>query len=376
MADDGRFGSDAYTPPLTGAAYLWVSGVTGGVAFKRSDPAPYNFQPINVYATPSYQEAFYDDSVLVSFPIHNQDSADHCYALEFNGPEGWTINTPFTFGHCVGAGQTSTPYAYVSRNLTTGTEGEIGQVSLTVKEVYEGSIVGSTSARVELFRRPAVLEFDNPWTDKPVQPGGAAVALSLFLRDDLGHLVDYSGPFSGELTATGGQISSPTSMYENGVLPLLFTPGGQTGMGTISVLAEGGLMAETSVMLAEPTGFTLALSATPTQLGSADQAALLVTVLDTQGNPAKGESVRLGVSDDTGSLGTIGGGEFIEGATDKQGKMTATFVKTPGAQGQVIVRAELLGQNEVVLREVNVVLYLSEQSPGSNVYLPMQVRGR
>jgi hypothetical protein len=374
-AGDGRFGSDPFTPPARGAAYLWVSGTTGGVAFQRSDPVPFNFQPIRVTAS-DYQEAFYGDSVAVVFPITNQDSVRHCYALDFTFPEGWTFSTPFINGHCVEAGQTSAPYAYVGRNAPSDTPGEVGEVSVTVTEQDEGAMTGSATARVGLFRRPAALEFDNRQIG-PLRPNGSDTAeLTLNLLDDLGNIIAYSGPFSGELTATNGSVMSPTGLYDNGRLPLVFTAGTKPGVATISVLAEGGLMAETTFVLAEPEGTELRLAAAPTDLSNATQSALTVTVLDAYGDAAAGESVRLSVGDDDGDRATIGGGEVFEGATNKQGRLTATLMKTAGATGQVIVRAELLRPDGTVRREVSVAIYLSDAPPpaGAQVYLPVQIR--
>ena len=373
-AGDGRFGSDPFAPPERGAGYLWVKGKTGGVDFQRSDPVPYNFQPIDVVSPPD-QEAFYGDSVAVVFPITNQHSVRHCYVLDFTVPPGWTFSTPFIYGHCVEAGQTSAPYAYVGRELTSDTRGETGDVTMTATEVDEGAITGSASARVRLYRRPAALEFDNRQLI-PLRPNGTDTAeFTLNLIDDLGQTIGYTGSFNGEITATGGTVDSPTWQYDNGRLPLVFTAGNKAGVATIDVIAEGGLMAETTFILAEPKATQLNLTASPTNLTNADQSALLVTVLDDYNDPASGETVRLSVSDDNGDKGTISGGEVFEGATNKQGQLKATFKKTANAQGKVVVRAELLDAGGKVLREVSVTLYLSGAVPADEgVYLPVLIR--
>ena len=49
--------------------------------------------------------------------------------------------------------------------------------------------------------------------------------------------------------------------------------------------------------------------------------------------PATGAMVR--VSDDAGDQGKINGGKVFEGATNKDGQLKATFVKTAGGQGAV-----------------------------------------
>lgn len=373
-AGDGRFGSGAFAPPSRGAAYLWVKGVTGGVAFQRSDPAPFNFQPITVEGPPE-QQAFYGDSVPVVFNVTNQHSVDHCYALDFTVPTGWDFFTPTGGSICVNAGQTAAAYAYVGRNLTSETRGETGTITMTATEVDEGAITGSADGQVTLFRRPAALVFDNRQLI-PLRPNGSDSAeFTLNLVDDLGQTIGYNGPFSGELTPTGGTVSSPTWQYDNGRLPLVFTAGNSAGVGTVSVLAEGGLTAETSFALAPPRATKLAFTAAPVDLEDVKQSALTVTVLDDYDSPAAGETVRLSVSDDNGDQGTIGGGEVFEGATNKQGQLKATFIKTAGATGTVVVRAELLDADGNVVREVSQKLYLSGGAPGSvGLYLPAVLR--
>ena len=92
---------------------------------------------------------------------------------------------------------------------------------------------------------------------------------------------------------------------------------------------------------------------------------------DLYGDPAVGETVRLSVSDDAGDQGTIAGGEFLEGATNKDGQMKATFVKAAGGEGQVVIRAELLDASGGVLRETSVVLYLSGIPIENQLFLPV-----
>ncbi len=81
--------------------------------------------------------------------------------------------------------------------------------------------------------------------------------------------------------------------------------------------------------------------------------------------------MRLSVSDDKGDQGTIGGGEVFEGATNKDGQLKATFKKTAGGKGPVVVRAELLGPGGAVLRETSITLYLSGIQSQSRTFLPL-----
>ena len=92
---------------------------------------------------------------------------------------------------------------------------------------------------------------------------------------------------------------------------------------------------------------------------------------DVQGNPLPNQTVRLSVSDDNGDKGTIAGGEVLEGKTNAQGHLTATFLKTAEAEGKVVVRAELLAANGEVLREESITLTLNQAAGG--IYLPMVV---
>jgi hypothetical protein len=371
---DGRFGSDPFTPPAAGAAYLWADGVTGGVAFRRSDPAPFNFQPLEVWAAPPYQEGFYSDSIPAWFYVTNQHSARHCYAAEFTVPAGWWYTTPNpTF--CIDAGATAGTYVWVGRDLSNEAKGEVGEVIMTLTEIEEGAIAGSAGAQVALFRRPAALEFDNRQLG-PLRPNGADTAdLTLNLIDDLGQVLGYSGPFNGELTAQGGTVNAPTGLYEDGRLPLVFTAGTTPGKATINVMAEGGLTAETSFILGQPFAAAIDLTAATIDLSNAPETMLTATVLDTNGAPAPGRTVRLSVSDDDGAKGTILGKEVYQGTTGPLGRVQAKFVKTPEATGTVVVRAELLSPSGEVLQEDSVVLYLSEPPPGLRFYLPA-IRGQ
>ena len=370
-ANDGRFGSGPFTPPGKGAAYLWVEGTTNGVNFKRSDPAPFNFQPLYIWP-PLYQEGYVDSSVEVIFYAENADTVNHCYGVEFAVPPGWAmLFSPQANGICIPANTTAPIVANVGLVDGNNSPGETGRVGLTLIEQEEGAITASSTAEVAFFRRPAAIAFDNRQVG-PIRPNGAdTVELALVLLDDMGNVVTKSGPFMGEITVTGGTYTLPTGMYEDGRLRIIFTAGNTPGTATISAIAEGGLTAETTIEMAEPTGSVIALTAAPIDLSSANQSALTVTVRDLYGDPAAGETVRLSVSDDKGDQGTIAGGEVFEGATNKDGQLKATFKKTAGGQGPVVVRAELLGPGGAVLRETSVTLYLSGVQSEHRAFLPM-----
>ncbi len=379
-AGDGRFGSDAFTPPSAGAAYLWVQGTINGTEFKRSDPAPFNFQPLHIYP-PLYQEGYYGTAAVeVVFWAENLHSVEHCYAVNFSVPDGWTYFSPENLGVCIPANTTVPVYAYVSRPMSDETLGEVGDIVLTLTEIDDGAITASESAQVALFRPPVALEFDNPLESLglTLRPNGSdTTELTLNLIDDLGQIVGISKPFAGEFTVTPpalGTVTLPTSMYDNGRLPVIFTAGTSTGAAEISVMAEGGLEASTTVRMAQPVARSLQLTATPTHLGGVDSSTLVATVLDQYGEPVAGRAVRLSVGDDNGDKGTIGGGETHTGVTNNQGRVTATFSKAAGATGDVVVRAELLGPGDVVEREEIVLLRLDQVAAGLQLYLPAVLR--
>ena len=316
------------------------------------------------------KEGYYGETVGVTFWVENLRPVTHCYAIEFTKPDDWTLFSPEAPSICIPA-QTTTPvFAYVSKPPGSDALGEVGQVSLTMTEIEKGVITASADGLVRLFRQPASLEFDNRQIG-PIRPNGTdTVELTLNLYDDLGQSVGISGPFNGEFTVTGGTYELPTGMYEDGRLRIIFTANNTPGIATLSVMAEGGLTAETTILKAEPEASTITLVASPIDLSNASQSSLTVTVLDLYGDPSPGETVRLSVSDDAGDQGTIAGGEVFEGATNKDGQLKATFMKTAGGEGPVVVRAELLGPGGQVLREASVVLYLSG-IPGELLYLPV-----
>lgn len=373
-AGDGRFGSDLFTPPAAGAAYLWVQGTTGGIDFKRSDPAPFNFQPLRIWP-PLYQEGYYGGgAVEVVFWAENRHSVDHCYGVEISVPEGWTYYSPEALGVCIAANTTAPIYAYVSRAMSAETLGEVGEVTLTLTERDDGAITGSERGRVALFRPPVALAFDNrvEGMGLALRPNGTDTAeMTLNLIDDLGQIVGISKPFAGEILVTLGTYTLPTGVYEDGRLPVVFTAGTAVGVAEISATAEGGLQASTTIRIAQPVARSLALTATPTNLGGVDSATLVATVLDEYGDPVAGRAVRLSVGDDDGDRGTIAGGETFVGVTDNQGRVTATFDKAAGATGDIVVRAELLGPGDVVEREESVLLHLDQKETGLRLYLPV-----
>ena len=368
-AGDGRFGSQTFSPPRSGAAYLWVKGVIDGAEFQRSDPVPYNFQPLQVWANKPYREDYYPGGTTVTFHALNQDTVEHCYYAEFTVPDGWSADSLFTGDSiCLAPGESVSPYAWVSRSLTPDSRGEIADVGFTMTEVYEGSISGTASTRLALSRRPAAMEFDNRQT-APLRPNGTdTLELTLRLVDDLGQAAVFNGPFDAqELSATLGTLDAPTGMFEDGRLKLIFTAGNTPGIATIRARMAN-MTATTTVLIAPAAADSLEILAAPADLANATTSNLTVTLRDSSGQPMAGRTIRLSVSNDDGTKGTFGGDEVFEGATNSAGQMKARFTKTPGAAGTVVVRAELLDDAGAVVRETSLVLRLS--APPGGAFLP------
>ncbi len=89
LPGDGIFGSDAFAPPGSGVAYLWLRGTLDGETITRSDPAPFNFQPIDVSPETPYVQGFLGSPVAVGFAVTNQTNTQRCYDWEISVPTGW-----------------------------------------------------------------------------------------------------------------------------------------------------------------------------------------------------------------------------------------------------------------------------------------------
>lgn len=141
-AGDGRFGSDSFTPPAAGVAYLWVKGSVAGNDFTRSEPTPFNFQPLTV--TSLGDGVNYGDVTPLTFAIHNLDNVRHCYDRAASVPDGWLYDwkmTPSEFltGVCIEAGQGVTRSIEIKLAATSPNSlptGSSGQVFVTFNRPY------------------------------------------------------------------------------------------------------------------------------------------------------------------------------------------------------------------------------------------------
>jgi hypothetical protein len=342
-AGDGVYNSEAFTPPGRGVAYLWVEGAVDGETITRSEPAPYNFQPVDVEAEWAEAQGFLGSGAAVSFLVTNQDSVQRCYRAEISVPAGWSYTPIADF--CVAPNATNGPYTFVDHPLGDQLGGMTGAVSATFTEVTEGAIAGGATAMVRLYRPLKSVAFDNRWEDTYLRPNGTdTVSLTVNLLDDQGQVTGWTGSLGYELSTTLGSVTAPTDgFFMQGRLPIRFTAGTETGEALITFVLEGSATTSTTLQIRNPSATTLDLTATPTDLSTgAGASALVATVRDAWGAPVAGQTVRLSVSDDNGDQGTINGGEVFTGTTDANGQLIATFVKTAGAAGTVAVRAETL----------------------------------
>lgn len=380
QAGDGIFGSDAFMPPGQGVAYLWVQGAVDGTSFVRSVPAPFNFQPLKVEPDPAFVQGFLGSQITVRYAVTNQDQYDHCYVWEVSVPDGWQFVTSSGSPFCVSAGATAHPEAYFVALPTEHPGGVSGEFKATFTEQVEGRIVGGASVNAILFRPLADVAFDNRWEASNLRPdtsamvsdvdaphAGDSVTLYAYMLDDQGGISGWSGTLGYDLTTTLGSVTSPTGVFENGRLPIVFTAGSETGEAVIRIVVEGSAVATTTLQIRLPFAANIDLVATPDDLrGDANESKLVATVLDEWGDPVVGQQVRLSVSSDNGVQGTIQGNEVITATTDSKGQVSATFVEGEDAIGTVVVRAEALvpqGNGFRVTQEDAVILTLNEPLP-------------
>ena len=232
LPGDGIFGSDAFAPPGSGVAYLWLRGTLDGETITRSDPAPFNFQPIDVSPETPYVQGFLGSTVAVGFAVTNQTNSRRCYDWEISVPTGWVFEGSSGAPFCVDAGQTAHPFANFSHPLDAQAGGVVSELSATFSETYGGSIVGGASATVALFRPLTGVAFDNRWGDTYLRPNSTdAVDLAVNLLDDQGQISGWTGSLGYELSTTLGTVVSPTDgHFENGRLPIRFTAGDRQAM--------------------------------------------------------------------------------------------------------------------------------------------------
>ncbi|MGB5050687.1 MAG: hypothetical protein WBO46_17205 [Caldilineaceae bacterium] len=365
--NDGRFGSDAFTPPGPGVAYLWMQGTVNGEAFSRSDPAPFNFQPLEV--TSLGDGVNYGDVTALTFTIKNGDAAAHCYNRSIEVPNGWTFDWKMSafetnFGLCMAAGATVTRTVEIKMaalSPNTLPSGATGDVIVTFIDKEEGSISHSATASVTRRRTPAYIVLDNRNNAGNLRPNGSDTAyLKIQSFDD--QMVSVADGTPVTITTSIGVISPTHAAIQQGKVDAIFTAPLAPGMAYISI-GVGPLSITTTLEIAAPLPDKLTLISGQSVLSpTAQMTPLTVTVTDKWGDPAVGQTVRLGVSGD-GEKGTIDGSEVMTGTTNSAGQFVATFDRS-GAIGEASVTATLMidqnGQMQPSLSDTKAIQMLAE----------------
>lgn len=370
---DGRFGSDAVAPTGAGVAYLWVQGTVDGESFTRSEPTPFNFQPLEVTSLGDGDN--YGLATPLSFTIQNTDSVAHCYDRSVQVPSGWSAVWHIVIGDsngvCVNAGATVTRtvnvrMAAVSPN--TLPSGATGNVTVSFIEREEGVISDSATASVTRRRLPAYIVLDNRNTDGNLRPNGTDTAyLKVSAFDDQMAGVADGTPVT--VTTSLGVISPTHAATQQGKVDLFFTTPSTPGTALLNI-AVGPLSMTSTLVIAAPLPDRLALVSGKSELPAAENTVpLTVTVSDKWGNPVANQKVRLGVSGD-GERGTVDGSEVITGTTNSAGQIVATFTRGSQAGPTPLVATLLVedgGGFQPSLTEKIVLLVLVETR---NLFLP------
>ena len=392
-AGDGIFSNPDGAAPGKGVGYLWVQGAIGGATFVRSDPTPYNFQPLEVTLLRT-RIPFTGDPVSVPVQITNHDAVQQCfagYADRVTLPEGWTSQWTIPpgddgseqlFGVCLGPG------AMIERELlVTPSQGFFdgpslagGEVSVSFTERDRGAISASGSATITRYRQASLVMLRNPLGEAALRPNGVDTAtLTLMAYDDSdlpvldGTLVSLSTT-RGTLTAGGASGLSITAPTQAGRVTITFTADTRAGDATVSAELPNGMSDSAVVHMRRAGAVTLDLAASPTDLtGGVTSSQLIATARDVWGEPVAGVNVRIGVSDDSGTQGAVTGGAVATGVTDANGEFRTIFTKATGAGGAVMVRAEA-SANGTVFLEDSVTLLLTRPALGQRVFLPILLR--
>ena len=395
-AGDGIFALPDFTAPGKGVGYLWIQGKIGGVDFMRSDPIPYNFQPLSVQVL-NPEISFVGGVVAANVQITNHDNVQQCYkgyADSVIVPQGWNYawtlppgddGSEQLFGFCLGAGVTINRELLItpSQAFLDGPSLAKGEVTVAIEEATRGAISANAGATITRYREATQIVLLNPLGEATIRPNGVDTAtLSLMAYDDTGLPVTDGTPVNfstdlGTLALDGNSGTALTGYTKNGRITLTFIAPDATGDATVTADLNG--VTDTAIVhIATPGVHTIELVATPTDLVSGgSSSALVATVRDIWGDPVPNVAVRIGVSDDSGTQGTVNNAELVTGVTDGNGQLTAAFAKAADATGAVIVRAEYFTETDGVLKVIaddRVTLQLSALVTGPRVYLPLVSR--
>ena len=395
-AGDGIFALPDFAAPGKGVGYLWVQGAIGGVSFVRSDPVPYNFQPLAVQVL-NPEITFVGGTIAMSVQITNHDNVQQCYrgyADSVVVPAGWNYawtlplgddGSEQFFGFCLGAGESINRELLVNPSpaFLAGPSLAKGEVTIAIEESTRGAISATAGATVTRYREATAIVLLNPLGEATIRPNGVDTAtLSLMAYDDTGLPVTDGTPVNfttdlGTLALDGNSGAALTGYTKQGRITLTFIAPNTPGDATVTADLNG-VTATAIVYIATPGIHTIELAATPTDLVTGGtSAALVATVRDIWGDPVPNVAVRIGVSDDSGTQGTVNNAELVTGVTDGNGQLTAAFAKTADATGAVVVRAEYFIETDGVIKVIaddQVTLQLSAAAASGRVYLPLVSR--
>jgi hypothetical protein len=400
-AGDGLFALPDLPAPGRGVGFLWVQGSTGGTAFVRSDPVPYNFQPLEV-TTVVKELAYTGAAVPVYLRVKNLGNVQQCffYGDKVTVPDGWGYfwtlppgddGTEQLFGVCIPPGE------MIERQLNVIPSGEFdagpslasGEVTVTFVERERGAISDSDAATITRYREAVTVTLLSVTGDAALRPNGVdTTTLTAGVFDFLGTpvqdgtLVEIATNLGtvepAPVTAAGARAAgagplagSYTAETREGKVFVTFVAGTEVGDATVTATVNG-KTASARVPIRGASVHTIDLTASPADLsGAAGTSLLVATVRDKWGAPVPGVTVRVGVSDDSGTQGTLGGQKVVAGVSDANGQVGTTFTKAQGAVGTVVARAEYLAQKDgsvQVIDQASVTIQLAAAE--QRVYLP------
>ena len=400
-AGDGLFALPDFAAQGKGVGFLWVQGSIGGQGFVRSDPVPYNFQPLEVTAL-TKDLAYTGAVVPVWFRIKNLDSRQQCfyYGDRVTVPDGWSYywtippgddGSEQLFGVCIPAGGT------IERQLNIIPSGEFdagpslasGEVAAMFVERERGAISDGDTVTVTRYREPLKITVLNVLGDSALRPNGVDTAtLTVEVYDytgtpiqdgtlveittDLGTVEPAPVAALAAASAAVPAASSYTGDLTDGKEVVTLVAGTQPGDATVTATVNG-KTAATVVHIRAASVHTIDLAASPADLsGGATTSTLVATVRDKWGAPVPGVNARIGIADDAGTQGRLNGGaDMLTGVTDANGQFAVTFTKTAGATGQVVARADYLAQKDGQLQVIDDAAVTLTLAPiPRNLYLP------
>ncbi len=400
-AGDGLFALPDLPAPGKGAGFLWVQGAVGGQGFVRSDPVPYNFQPLEVTAL-SKDAAYTGPVVPVWFRIKNLDSRQQCfyYGDRVTVPDGWSYywtippgddGSEQFLGVCIPAGGT------IERQLNISPSGEFdagpslatGEVAAMFVERERGAISDGDTVTVTRYREALKITILNVLGDSALRPNGVDTAtLTVEVYDytgapiqdgalveiatDLGTVEPAPVAVLATAAAAAPAAASYTGDLSDGKEVVTFVAGTQAGDATVTATVNG-KTAATVVHIRAASVHTIDLAASPPDLsGGVTSSTLVATVRDKWGAPVGGANLRIGIADDAGTQGKLNGGaDMLTGVADANGQFAVTFTKTPGATGRVAARADYLAQKDGQIQVIDAATVILTLAPiPRNLYLP------